>query len=70
MNGTIQKIQRYIERTNVKPGVQNKYQMVLSEIIALKEQADESIIDTICLAFDYGRAKGYRAAKAEKEARA
>lgn len=57
----IEKMKRYIERTKMK-GVDN-YRLVFQEAVELSHTEDQ--FDALSLAFDYGRAKGYRAAKAE-----
>ena len=62
----IEKIQRYIKR-NKKFPMGTPYQMNLLEMFSLADMSAESPADAICLAFDYGRAKGYRAAKAEQK---
>lgn len=66
----IEKIQQYIKRTNMKLSDPHRYAMNMSEAFELAHQARESNlpIDVISPAFNYGLAKGYRAAK--KEARA
>ena len=58
----IEKMQKYIERTKIKDAG-NTYTMLCKDIVALLNEENQS--DAILLAFDYGRAKGYRAAKAE-----
>lgn len=61
----IEKIKQYIDRTPVGKSAGS---MSFSEGFSLAKQAYETQdlpIDTIALAFNYGRAKGYRAAKAE-----
>ena len=66
----IEKIQRYIERTPI--GKSNR-SISLDEGFALAKQAydsDDLPLHVILLAFNYGRAKGYRAAKAEGGAQA
>lgn len=61
----IQKIQRYVETKKVPDQI--KYTATLQEICALAREL--SPIDAVALAFSYGKAKGYQAAKAEdKEA--
>ena len=61
----IEKMKRYIARTNVNAS--DRYDMDLLEAHALNREPD--ITDAVYLAFLYGRAKGYRAAKAKfKEA--
>lgn len=51
----VEKIRRYIERTGVKfPAA---YDMNMGELDALRGM---SIFEALYLAFDYGRAKGYR----------
>lgn len=44
--------------------------MNLKELLELSGIAGEDAGRAICMAFEYGRAKGYRAAKAEGRARA
>ena len=63
----IEKMKRYIERAKIKDAG-NTYTMLWKDIIALLNEENQS--DAILLAFDYGRAKGYRAAKAEGRAKA
>lgn len=66
----IEKMKRYIERTNLKKG--DRFYLDMVEAFALARQAQSSIdisLEAIALAFNYGKAKGYRAAKAKmKEA--
>ena len=39
----------------------------LEELRVLKELSRESAVAALCLAFDYGRAKGWQAARAEEK---
>lgn len=64
----IEKMKRYIERT--KADKMDAYQMNMREMLDLAHIAVETPVDVICLVFEYGRAKGYRAAKAERRAQA
>lgn len=67
----IEKIQRYIDRAKLK--LPKVYEMNLIEALELSRKAYESEdlpFEIICLAFDYGCVKGYRAAKAEVRKRA
>ena len=59
----IEKMRRYIERTKMSKN--NSYQMNMTEALDLAHATEETPIDIVCLAFDYGKAKGYRAAKVE-----
>lgn len=64
----IEKMKRYIERTNIEEKKTDPYKMNICEAFELAHQAlsrGDLPIDVITPAFDYGRAKGYRAAKAE-----
>lgn len=61
----IEKIQRYIAHSKKFP-MGTPYQMNLLEMFILADMSAESATDAVCLAFEYGRAKGYRAARAEK----
>lgn len=59
----IEKIQSYIAQpTSGKFPLDTRYQMGFLEARALSCM---NPMDAVCLAFDYGRAKGYRAAKKE-----
>ena len=65
----IEKMKRYIERTKLKPN--DRFYMDMAEEFELAHQANGSIdlsLEAISLAFKYGKAKGYRAAKAEVRA--
>lgn len=66
----IEKMKRYIERT--KMGKADNYCLVCGEAAELLHTATDtnSMFEIIALAFDYGKAKGYRAAKAERRVRA
>ncbi len=64
----IEKMKRYIERTDMKIDGSSPYQLNIREALELADQARSSSvtpIGIISLAFSYGMAKGYRAAKAE-----
>ena len=64
----IEKMQEYINKRESGSFPQGtRYQMNLGELLSLSHM---SPTDAVCLAFEYGRAKGYRAAKAEGRARA
>jgi len=58
----IEKNQRYIQLTGVEYRQGSPYQMNLGKLFALYKMDDKGA--TICLAFDYGRAKGERSARA------
>lgn len=65
----IERMQRYIERTKMK-GADN-YCLVYGEAVEMIQVGQDTIdglFDVISLAFNYGKAKGYRAAKAERRA--
>lgn len=67
----IEKMKQYIERTNMNKKAVHFYPLSLSEALELKQKVRESYFYTdevISLAFNYGKAKGYRAAKAEMKA--
>ena len=61
----IEKMEKYIERTG---DLGTMYSLSMLEAQALVEIWKQNRIEAILLAFNYGRAKGYRAAR--KEARA
>ena len=60
----IEAIKGYIRRTNMPQRSANRCTFSPSEAIAICDEI-EGNIDSIFLAFEYGMAKGYRAAKAE-----
>lgn len=65
----IEKMKQYIERTKMGQSKSGPYQMNMKEALELAHQVIESVdfpIEVITLAFNYGKAKGYRAAKAER----
>lgn len=63
----IEKMQRYIERTHIKDE-RDAFCMRSRQIKTILAEA--GLVEAIILAFDYGKAKGYRAAKAERRAQA
>ena len=66
----IEKMKRYIERT--KMGRADNYCLAHCEVLEMLNTATDvnGIFHVIGLAFNYGKAKGYRAAKAERRAQA
>ena len=68
----IEKMKRYIERTKMDESLDAPYSINLEEAFELARQAlgcGDLPIEAISLTFNYGKAKGYRAAKAKfKEA--
>ncbi len=69
----IEKMKRYIARTKMKTSDTGPYTMNMREAFELAHMAgagDALSIKAISMAFNYGQAKGYRAAKAEGRARA
>ena len=64
----IEKMKRYIELTKLDMRPSSPYQLNTPEAFELAYQAqtcDDFPLEAITLAFNYGKAKGYRAAKAE-----
>lgn len=59
----IEKIQQYIEKTAIPEALATRHEMCWKECLALAHSDGAGA--AIALAFSYGRAKGYRAAKAE-----
>lgn len=59
-----EKMQQYFQRTKIKNF--DRYCMRFRELNALHEFCETNVFEALCLAFDYGMAKRYRAAKAEK----
>lgn len=64
-------MRRYIEKTGGGlVDATSRYQMNFGELMALKELVGGSVLDALILAFEYGKAKGYRAARNEAKRRA
>ena len=63
----IEKMKRYIERTKLDD---SQYCLGFIEAVAIAKTAQtyDDALDAVSLAFKYGQAKGYRAAKAEVRA--
>ena len=61
----IEKMKKYIERTKLNISSASPYQMSARELFAASTL---TVFDAVNLAFKYGQAKGYRAAKAERRA--
>ena len=59
----LQAIQEYISRTGMKNA--DNYCMRVGELRALYGLVEQDPYTAFCLAFAFGQAKGYRAAKAE-----
>lgn len=66
---SIEKIRAYIKRTGVKYDFSTPYQMSLNEAFELAHMSQENATGAICLAFEYGRAKGERSARAAQKGR-
>lgn len=63
----IEKIKRYIKRTGVQYEITSPYHIDLQELVALRRMAENALADAIYLAFEYGRAKGERSARATQK---
>lgn len=66
--GSIEKMKQYVNQTGVSYPANSKYQLVWSEICALRQLAEELPCEALFLAFNYGRAMGERHARERKEA--
>ncbi|MCM1234386.1 MAG: hypothetical protein NC489_30160 [Ruminococcus flavefaciens] len=62
----IEALKLYVERTKMSKGLKEKYNMSTNQMLTLLDFTKSSPMEAIFLAFDYGRAKGYRAAKGEQ----
>lgn len=63
----IEKIERYIGRTGLSSFIRNRYQMIWHELRAVTILGQGDPCKAVSLAYTYGLAKGYRAAKAESK---
>lgn len=64
----IEKTKRYIENTKMHH-LPSGTGVSISELFALFHNLHDEPFESLILAFEYGRAKGYRAAKAEQKRR-
>ena len=63
----LERIRRYVAQTAIENA--GRYGIGLSEAMAIRQLADDrKLLEAIGLAFAFGRAKGYRAAKREAQA--
>ena len=62
----IEKMQKYIERTKLNKDSMCLHWPEAMELARAAAQTKDDAFKMIALAFNYGKAKGYRAAKAEK----
>lgn len=65
----LERMKGYIRRTKIDPKARDLYCMRFSEVVALRDEPRFELYDIICMAFDYGMAKGYRLAKKEDKER-
>lgn len=65
MEGSIASIITYLRETKISEELLKRYDMRTNDCEALYELCADNFLDGIYLAFQFGRAKGYRAAKAE-----
>lgn len=61
-----ERIEAYIRQTNICPAQDRRYNMDLEEVWCLADLVQSDQSKAIALAFLYGRAKGLRAAAAER----
>jgi len=66
----IEKMKRYIDKTNLPDDPEDKFCFCLGEMKEIGEFAQSDMFHALGLLFKYGKAKGYRAAKAEGRAQA
>lgn len=64
----IEKMKLYIERTPIGEKTAHNYAIGSTEIGAFFDEIKRDQFNAICMAYNYGRAKGYRAAKAKVRA--
>lgn len=59
----MEKIQQYIQRTKFPVGSKDRYLPTCMELVALQKAWMEDPFHTLFTVFNYGRAKGFRAAQ-------
>lgn len=60
-------MQQYIANTRIKKDAGSKYSIVLKELDEIHQMSAKDPFHALRLAFDYGQAKGYRLANAERK---
>ena len=60
-----ERIERYIKKTKLSPEITDTYCLYHSDMCVFVEEMNRDWYRAMCMMFDYGLAKGYRAAKAE-----
>lgn len=63
----MEKIRKYVERFNRTITTNPRYEICVGEINAFKHAIDASPFENLVLLFDYGYAKGFRAAIANQK---
>lgn len=63
----MEKIRKYVERFNRTTNTNLSHKICTGEIDAFKHAIDASPFENLVLLFDYGFAKGYRAAIADQK---
>ena len=65
MGASTARIENYMRKTGISRQLEKRYDMDTRECEAIYESCQGDIAGVMYLAFRFGRAKGYRAAKAE-----
>ena len=63
----IEKINKYINNTRMPAELSDRYRMDPKELLAIVEKCKGNAHAAALLAFTYGKAKGYRAARSEAQ---
>lgn len=61
----MEKIAKYVERFMKNHNKNERYDLYTRDVSEIRKAVIEKSFETICLTFDYGYAKGYRAAMSE-----
>lgn len=59
----IERIRKYVKDTKIPDDLSDWYCIDVSELTALYKDSRKDVYASIMLAFEYGKAKGYRAAR-------
>lgn len=60
---TIEEMEQYVERTGIREETKERYFMAFGELREIGSLLQSDWYRAISLAFEYGRAKGYRAGR-------
>ena len=65
MEKTIKSIKDYVRRTKISDDIKRRYDLSMNEALSIRLFYNQNSYNGLLLAYNFGMARGYRAAKAE-----